>query len=77
MMKKELLVKNLGRGSYRGAVSFMYGISQVLKQIKNRWYIAANATYSLIIQINDITNSASLHFRGNKLERFAVEFMGC
>ena len=33
MMKKNLLVKNLGWGSYRGAVSFMYGISQVLKQI--------------------------------------------
>ncbi len=26
MMKKELLAKNLGWGSYRGAVLFMYGI---------------------------------------------------
>ncbi len=31
MMKKELLVENLGRESYRGAVSFMYGISALLK----------------------------------------------
>ncbi len=30
-MKKELWVKNLGWGSYRGAVSFMYGIHAVLK----------------------------------------------
>jgi len=28
MMKKKLLVTNLGWGSYRGAVSFMYGISK-------------------------------------------------
>ncbi len=43
-MKKELLVKNLGWGSYRGAVSFMYGISQVLKRIGNLWFIADTFT---------------------------------
>jgi hypothetical protein len=38
MMKKELLVKNLGQGSYRGAVSFMYGISKVLELQKSLCY---------------------------------------
>ena len=40
MMKKELLVKYSGWESYRGAVSFMYGIYQVLKRIENLWSIA-------------------------------------
>jgi len=51
-------------------------IHQVLKRIGILWYIAANATSSLIIQISDITNSVSLYFQSNMLEKFAIEFSG-
>jgi len=50
MMKKELLVKNLGRGSYRGAVSFMYGISAQNRGLRKLGFCSRTQPQPLTIQ---------------------------